>query len=550
MNIISIIKKFKQLLSRNQKRKISFLFLIMIIGAFFETLGVSMMVPLVNVILKPNTETNIIINRIEILILIYIAKNLFLYIEYNIRAKFIFNSKFETKKHLFHEILEKPYEYYLNTSSGEILRTLNSDVDQTYNLLLSTLSLVSELFVSIALVVTIFVIDPYMSTIIAVVLSLTVLLVSLYIKPKLNKKGTEFRAYNSQMYKWVLQAIQGIKEIKIAKNESYFEDKYNEAGLKSANASSKEYVLSTTPRTIIEVACVCSTLIAIAIMISNGTTSETLLPTLGAFAMAAVRLMPTATRIIALAGSIAYEGPAIDNLLANIKNIEKIRIDNKQSDIKLEIKDNINIQNISYTYPNTTKQVLSNISINIPIGSSVGIKGKSGIGKTTLIDVILGLLTQTSGTISVGGIDTKTNYEDWLSHIGYIPQSIFLLDDSIKNNVVFGSDIDEKRLEHALKDSQLYDFVQSLDNKADTQVGERGVKLSGGQKQRIGIARALYKNPEILIFDEATSSLDNETEKAIIESINSLHGKKTMIIIAHRLETIKKCDFVIELKEN
>lgn len=548
MNLFSIIKKFNVLLDSKQKKKVIFLFIIMIIGAFFETLGVSMMVPLVKVILDINIETSVIIHYIELVLVIYVVKNVFLLLEYHLRAKFVFNARFETKKKLFHHLLLKPYEYYLNTESGEILRTLNSDADQTFSLLLDSLALISEGLVSFVLVITIFIIDFSMSSFIASILTITVLLVSIYIKPKLMRKGKEFRLYNSTMYKWILQAIEGIKEIKIARNEDYFEAKYNEAGLKSANASRQEYVLSTMPKLIIEIACVCSTLIAIALMLKHGKTTEELLPTLGAFAMAAVRLMPTATRIVALAGSIAYEGPAIDNLLETIKDID-ITSNEFNEDIKLEIKDNINIKNISYTYPGTSKKVLNNISINIPIGSSVGIKGKSGIGKTTLVDVVLGLLRQDSGDIYVSEVNIKDNYNEWLSHIGYIPQSIFLLDDTIKNNIVFGSKVDDQRLKQALIDSQLYEFVESLDNKENSFVGERGIKLSGGQRQRIGIARALYKNPEILIFDEATSSLDNETEQAIIESINSLHGKKTMIIIAHRLETIEKCDYVIELKK-
>lgn len=547
MNVISLANKFNKLLDRKQKKNIIFLFFIMVVGAFLETLGVSLMVPLINVIMNSQSEINTIIKRVGILLIIYILKNIFLYFEYIIRAKYVFDNKFETKKLLFSSMLHKPYEYFLNTSTGEILRKLNSDVDQTYSLLLHILSLISELFVSIALIITIFIIDPIMTSIISIVLIVTIVLISTFVKPRLTKKGNEFRLYNSQMYKWILQTVQGIKEIKIAKKEEFFENMFNDVGIKSSESSKKEYVLSSTPKTIIEIVCVCSTLITVVILILNGKTSDELIPTLGAFAMAAIRLMPTSNKIIGLTGAIAYEGPAIDSLLKELKDVSYKNEEPKEN-YNIIVKDSIELKNISYHYPNNSKNILNNVSLNIPVSSSVGIKGKSGIGKTTLIDIILGLLKQNKGNIKVGGVNINETNSDWLSHIGYVPQSIFLLDDSIKNNIIFGNALNEQRLIDCLKEAQLYEFVKTLDEKENTFVGERGIRLSGGQKQRIGIARALYKNPEILIFDEATSSLDNETEQAIIESINNLRGKKTIIIVAHRLETIKKCDFIVEIK--
>ena len=565
--MINIIKKFRILLDKRQKKRIVLLFFITLIGAFLEVLGVTLMVPLITAIMQPDIITTnaaiakvcaifdlhshktFVIVCIAALIIVFIVKDVFLMFQYYAQARFVYNNRFLTQRQLLHAFLCKPYEYFLNSSSGEIMRIVNSDVAQTYGMLLTLLQFATESIVSAALIISIFVIDPVMTGVIAALLCIILLVIAKVIKPILQKKGKEFRTHSSQTYKWLLQSIQGIKEIKIAHKEEYFEKNYEASGYKQISAEKWENVFNNAPRLMIEMGCVCSTLAVIALMIYFGKPLEELLPALGAFAMAAVKLMPSANRIVNAVNAIAFQGPAIDNLITTLETLEEPTQTQKESKHSLSVDDKIEMKDIVYKYPNTSVNVLDDASMLVPAGKSVGIVGSSGAGKTTAVDVMLGLLSPEKGQILTDGKDVMTDYADWLSHIGYIPQSIFMLDDSIKANVAFGSEPDEERVWHALKEAQLEQFVKGLPDGIDTKIGERGVRLSGGQRQRIGIARALYTDPEMLVFDEATSSLDNETEAAIMESINSLHGKKTMIIIAHRLQTIEGCDMVYRVKD-
>lgn len=314
--------------------------------------------------------------------------------------------------------------------------------------------------------------------------------------------------------------------------------------------------MRSIPRLLIEMISVCSVLTMIVIMILQGKAIETLIPTLGAFALAAVKLLPSANRIVVALNDIAYKEPALNKLLENLEllecNVPEEGSLLKPSEQKCKVEHQIELKGITYSYPNSDKIVLQNADMMIPVGKSVGIMGTSGAGKTTAVDILLGLLQPQKGQVLVDGVDIQKNYAGWLSHIGYIPQMIFLLDDTIRANVAFGipeEEIDDQKVRRALEEAQLGEFVRDLPQGLNTQIGERGVRLSGGQRQRIGIARALYPDPNVLIFDEATSALDNETEAALMESINSLHGRKTMVIIAHRLQTIQGCDLVYRIED-
>ena len=357
------------------------------------------------------------------------------------------------------------------------------------------------------------------------------------------------------MYKWLIQGITGIKEIKVGGKEDFFRDNFEISGKKYISAEKWRTVFSNIPRLMIEMVSVCSTLAFIAFMIYKGREIETLVPTLGAFAMAAMKLMPSANRIVAGINQVVFQLPSLNKLLEDIEMFEEdekkyssYRKNNSDKALKaLTFNDKIELKNITYSYQNSDRLILDKANMIIPIGKSIGIVGASGSGKTTAVDILLGILLAKEGEVLTDGINVMEHYSEWLSNIGYIPQSIFMLDDDIKSNVAFGvkkEEQDEERVWEALREAQLESFVRGLKDGIHTQIGERGMRLSGGQKQRIGIARALYSNPAVLVFDEATSALDSETEAAVMSSINSLHGKKTMIIIAHRLQTIKECDMV------
>lgn len=571
--MFSVLKKFSRLLNGKQKSRIVILAIITVIGAFLEVIGVSLMLPLITAIMQPdiiNTNKYIVyvckvldlhshrtfvIVCIIAIILIFIFKDLFLIMQYYVQARFVYNNQFATQQRMLNGFLNRPYEYFLNAESGEILRVIQSDVPTTYVLLTTILSMFTEVTVSVAVSITIFIIDPVMTLFVIIMMAAVVIAISKFVKPILKKKGEERQIHASLTYKWLIQSITGIKEVKVAEKEDFFEKNFTISGRKYISAEKWSTVFSNIPRLMIEMVSVCSTLAFIAFMIYKGKDIETLVPTLGAFAMAAMKLMPSANRIVVAINQMVFQEPSLDKLLMDIKLFEedeikygKYRKQNKgKIENKLSFKDKIELSGISYSYQNSDKLILDDADMVIPIGKSVGIVGTSGAGKTTAVDILLGVLLAQQGRILTDGINVMENYSEWLSHIGYIPQSIFMLDDDIKSNVAFGVENgqqDEARVWRALKEAQLEEFVKGLKDGIHTQIGERGMRLSGGQRQRLGIARALYSDPEILVFDEATSALDTETEAAIMSAINSLHGKKTMIIIAHRLQTIKDCDLV------
>ncbi|MGP1433491.1 MAG: ABC transporter ATP-binding protein [Catonella sp.] len=571
--MFSVLKKFSRLLNGKQKSRIVILAIITVIGAFLEVIGVSLMLPLITAIMQPdiiNTNKYIVyvckvldlhshrtfvIVCIIAIILIFIFKDLFLIMQYYVQARFVYNNQFATQQRMLNGFLNRPYEYFLNAESGEILRVIQSDVPTTYVLLTTILSMFTEVTVSVAVSITIFIIDPVMTLFVIIMMAAVVIAISKFVKPILKKKGEERQIHASLTYKWLIQSITGIKEVKVAEKEDFFEKNFTISGRKYISAEKWSTVFSNIPRLMIEMVSVCSTLAFIAFMIYKGKDIETLVPTLGAFAMAAMKLMPSANRIVVAINQMVFQEPSLDKLLMDIKLFEedeikygKYRKQNKgKIENKLSFKDKIELSGISYSYQNSDKLILDDADMVIPIGKSVGIVGTSGAGKTTAVDILLGVLLAQQGQILTDGINVMENYSEWLSHIGYIPQSIFMLDDDIKSNVAFGVEDgqqDEARVWRALKEAQLEEFVKGLKDGIHTQIGERGMRLSGGQRQRLGIARALYSDPEILVFDEATSALDTETEAAIMSAINSLHGKKTMIIIAHRLQTIKDCDLV------
>ena len=578
--MLRIIRKFSQILSKQQKIRVIIIAIMMVIGAFLETLGVGLILSLVSAITTPDiimtnkyaklvceifdlhaTRTFMIV-VIAALIFVYIFKNVYLFVEYYVQYRFICNNRFAVQCRLMETYLHRPYEFFLNAESGEIVRVVTGDTSSTFNLLSTVLAFFTEAIVSAALIAVIIITDPVMAILIASVLGGTMLLISRLVKPILRKAGLKFQKNSAKMNQWLLQSISGIKEVKVTGKEGFFLTQFSKYGRKAIDSEKKNMVLGQVPRLSIEAFSISAMLAVIAILMWRGREIDTMLPQLSAFAMAAVRLMPSVNRMTASLNQISYYEPALDKMLEHLSVAQ--RWQNTKDDIQgsdsvcpeeqrdsLSLKKEIALKDISFSYPGAEHPVLEHANMLVPIGMSVGIVGASGAGKTTAVDIMLGLLKTQEGQVLADGVDIQTAYHAWLSHIGYIPQMIFMLDDTIRGNVAFGMDskeVDELAVWKALEEAQLAEFVRSLPEGLDTQIGERGIRLSGGQRQRIGIARALYTDPELLIFDEATSALDNDTESAIMESINALHGKKTMVIIAHRLTTIEGCDMVYRVE--
>ena len=568
------------LLDKKQKHKMVLLVFLMLIGAVLETLGVSMILPVMSVVMEENavqkhaylqvicdlfhiayddTRTLMILVMVG-LIVIFAVKNVFLFFQQKVQLKFVYTNQFATSRRMMINFMERPYEYYLNADTSVIQRSITSDVNNMYGLILSLLQLVSEGIVFVCLIAVSLVSDVMMSITVALLLVVVLAIIKWVLKPIMRKAGEVNQDYYSGLYKWIAPSVMGIKEIKIANKENYFINEYAKCGEGYVNAVQRYNLYNATPRLLIETVALAGMIFYMMIQLLSGVQVTAILPQLTLLALVAMRLIPCANRINNHLTSISYFEPFFMGVSDNLQ--EEIRDESidynaasyqKKVEVqKLEIRHNIQLKDIVYKYPNTETLIFDRANMEIPIGKSVGIVGTSGAGKTTIVDILLGLLQIQSGEILADGVEVREHYQSFLKDIGYIPQTIFMIDSTIRKNVAFGvadEDIDDAKVWRALQEAQLDKFVRGLPDGLDTSIGVRGIRISGGQRQRIGIARALFEDPEVLVLDEATSALDNETEAAIMESINMLHGKKTLIIIAHRLQTIEKCDMVYRVEK-
>lgn len=572
--MLQILKKLNVLLDKKQKRTMAGLVVLMVIGAVLQTAGVSMIMPVVSIVMDREalheegllndlfllfgggSEIRFTIIVMLALIGIFVVKNLFLFYQQKVTLAFVYKNQFRTSERMMKNYLRRGYEFYLNADTAVVQRSITSDVNNMYALILGILQLMSDAFVFLFLVTFCFMQDPVMTVLIAGILLVLLVLIKNVLKPILRKAGEDNQNYYSGLFKLISQTVHGIKEVKIACKEQYFVSAYEKCGKGYVEAVQKYSLYNNIPKLLIETVCVASMMGYMIFMTAIGAETETMITTLTAFAAAALVLLPCVNRINNQINNISYFEPFFlgvsDNLQDEISGKNTDMTFAEESDEKLPVKDKIEMKDIVYAYPNTDKLIFNHADLTIPIGNSVGIVGTSGAGKSTVVDILLGLLEMQSGRITADRIDIKEKYRSWLKNVGYIPQMIFMLDDTIRKNVAFGipeDKIDEERLWAVLKEAQLDEFIKTLPEGLETTIGERGIRLSGGQRQRIGIARALYSDPEVLILDEATSALDNETEAAIMDSINRLQGKKTLVIIAHRLQTIEKCNIVYRVED-
>lgn len=578
MEKISLFGKIRSIFDRKQKFQLLMLGIMIFIGGILETLGVGAMMPVVTALLTPDKlqeyidEYQILGNICSALhiedvgqmtmtlliglMAIYVIKNLYILLLTYKQNTFITQTRNKMISRVMAEFLNRPYEQYLGADIPTVFRITDSDIPQTFSLILAMLNLASEVVVSFLIFLVLLCINAAMTLFIIGVFGILTLFIFKVFKPKLNKIGGENQRIQSRIAKWRIQAIYGLKDVKVLNREEFFVRNYYESGKIGANVARNYAVLNNTPRLLIETVFIVSMLSFIAVYISGGGDMNVMMYAIGAFAAAAIRVLPSVNRINTYITEIAYTQPSLDFVYANLQQGMKTdamlaeRRANAQKE-KLKLEDKIELNHISFHYPDSEKNIFTNAHMEVPRGKSVGIIGASGAGKSTIVDVLLGLLHAQAGEITCDGVNIFKNYESWLAQIGYIPQSIYLIDESIRDNIAFGIDedkINEKRIWEVLEEAQLKEFVEDLPEGLDTTIGDRGVRLSGGQRQRIGIARALYHDPEILVFDEATSALDNDTEAAVMEAVNSFHGKKTMVIIAHRLNTIEKCDIIYKVE--
>lgn len=556
-----------------QLRYCGFIVCCMIIGAMLEAVGIGAILPLISIMGKPlflndhpiianyaaligvDTHIEFIIVCAVGLIVIYFIKNAYMAWQVRLQINFSMKNQILYSKELLAQYLAKPYLFHLNNNSATLLRNVNSSGIVVFsNILINTLTLCTEIITALTIWVMLIIVDPFTAIVVAGVMGILLYSLIKALRKKISRAGIIQNKCSAEYIKWVNQGLGAIKETKILHKENFFLQAFYKDYNKYGNANSKFMFLNQIPRMIIETLVVSGLLVLIIVKLLWGYTPMQIVPLLGVLALAAFRLMPSANRIVNLSNGIKFQMPLFNELYDEYLQIKNRKINNENilldSGIrKISFKEKIKIDNLSFKYPEGKKEVLNDISFTIPKGSFVGIIGQTGAGKTTFVDILLGLLEPSSGKIYIDDVDIFGDVSGWQENLAYVPQSIYLIDGSIKENIALGVDvkaIDEKFLIKILKMAELYDFVQTLPDGINTMVGERGVKLSGGQRQRIGIARALYTQPEVLILDEATSALDNDTEKNITDTILKLKGQITIIAIAHRISTLENCDFKVK----
>ena len=572
---MKLIKRVIAILTERQRKLLVFMLLMMLVGAGLETAGTSLLIPFITIAMEPDsvfqneylkyfydlmhlTSVNGFLVMLSIVLsAVFVLKNIYLYFMYYVQYRFIYNGQFNTSRSLFKDYVRRPYEFYLDASTPVVMRHIMSDVNGSYNLLLTFLQLFTELFIFAALLVLALVYSPAMTLVMCAVLGIILLANKMILGPILRRFGHEVQTNSALTTKWIMQAVNGMKETKVLNKERYFVEQYEKSADKLNTIQKRQNSMQNIPRLMIETVCMCGILLVMAVFLSIGNNLNEMITKLGVLAVVAIKLMPSANKLSTYINNIAYYEPsltAVEDIIirSHQKDVDTDILFLKKEIEPMDFSKEVKLENITYRYPNTEVNILENASVSIPIGKSIGFIGPSGAGKSTTVDILLGLLEPQKGKVTVDGIDIRTNLPGWYARIGYVPQMIFMLDDTIRNNVAYGvdeKDIDEEQVWYALREAQMDEFVRGLPDGLDTSIGERGVRISGGQRQRLGIARALYTEPEIMIFDEATSALDNDTESAIMEAIERLHGKKTLVIIAHRLTTIEKCDAVYRVEE-
>jgi ATP-binding cassette, subfamily B, bacterial PglK len=568
-----IFKKFWAFLSP-QDRKISLLLLLMMaVGAGLEVAGISLIVPFIQLLNDPEIlSQNAKLARLYQLtgaqtprqffmfvgvglLGFYLLKNLYLIASIHAQNRFLARKRVELLHETLRFYLKSPYTFHLQRNSAELLRNVSSVSKLVDNVWLPIMTALTELMVSIVLLAFLVVVEPVVTMVAIFFIGGATVVFYRLTRKKIGRWANAQFYHIGQMSKWGYQALTGIKELKVTASEDYFLNAYTGHYRQYSDLARKSNTLSQAPRLFSETLLVWGIVSFVLIYLASSRSVSSIIPTLVLFAMAAVRLMPSTNRLLLSAMQIREGSTYVDLVFKNFREAqdaqEEISSQGRLNGVSHEFTGRLTLKNITHQYPGTASPALKKISVEIQKGQSVAFVGPSGAGKSTIIDILLGLLPPTQGEVLIDDRSLGENISSWQKKVGYIPQQIFLSDDTIRRNIAFGivdEEINDEQVWSALKTAQLDDFVKSLPNGLDASVGERGVRLSGGQRQRIGIARALYHNPEVLILDEATSALDNETQSEITRAIENLAGKKTLIIISHRLSMVSKCDKIYFLR--
>lgn len=571
--IIKCIRKLNYILQPSQKWLGVIVFLLSVIGAAFEMLGVSIILPLVQVMMTPealwnneyivllaeqihiDTDKKLIIGVCFFSILIYWLKNLYLVFLSFIRSKYSCKIQKELSVKMMNFYMERGYAFFLGKNVSELMRGVGASVSSAYQVILQILRSLSEILTVFAIIIYIVLTDFIMALVFGGAAIIGLLLILFVFRKSVQKAGEKYHHYLAKTSKASLQAFEGIREVLVMRKQKYFAETYKKAYERQQNAVVIQNVAGDSPAYIIEMISITALLAIVTIRFVYGQNNELMLPQLATFAVAAFRILPSLGRISSSINLITFYAPGIEEVYNNFAEADKVDGTSKKEVYSKDLNKferEIQVKNITWRYPGAENAVLDKLNLEIKKGQSVGLIGQSGAGKTTLADILLRLLIPNEGEIIVDGVEMCCDNIGWGKMIGFVSQAFYLNDDTIRNNIAFGIDdkeIDDESVWAALEQAQMSEYVKKLPAGLNTLVGERGIRFSGGQRQRLAIARALYFKPDILVLDEATSALDNETETAVMEAIEALQGHKTLIIIAHRLTTVQKCDIIYKIAD-
>lgn len=565
----STARKIWGLLTSEEQRSAMVLLGLMFIGMLLETLGVGLVIPALALLTQadivrdypalqpilqalgnPGQQT-VVIGGMLLLVVVYLIKAFFLAMLAWRQTRFAFNIQAHLSQRLFALYLLQPYTFHLQRNSAQLIRNIINEVSQfTFSGIIPGMLLLTESLVLLGLCSLLFIVEPLGALIVVSVLGIAAWGFNQFTRGRIKRWGEARQFHEGLRIQHLQQGLGGAKDVKLLGREAEFLEKYHEHNVQSARVGQLQTTLQQFPRLWLELLAVSGLAILVISMLAQDRALEAILPTLGLFAAAAFRLMPSINRVLGAVQALRYGLAGIDTLHTEIMlNTPEVAETNSTS---TDFHETLALNHVSYTYPGTVEHALKDISLTIQRGQSVGFIGTSGAGKSTLVDVLLGLLTPDAGEVRIDGKNIQESLRDWQDQIGYVPQSIFLTDDSLRRNVAFGltdEQIDDVAVQRAIRAAQLENFVVSQPDGLETLVGERGIRLSGGQRQRIGIARALYHDPAVLVLDEATSSLDTTTEHDVMQDVRALHGSKTILIVAHRLSTVEHCDQIYRLKQ-
>ena len=571
---MQLIKKLLYLLSRKERKQAFLLFIMVLVMALLEMIGVASIMPFMAVLTNPEIiETNSLLNKAYTLsgsfgvetqqqFLFFLGTVVFVLLVTSLAFKIMtiffqirFTSmcQYSIAKRLVEGYLYQPYSWFLNRHSADLGKNILSEVGLVISKGLGPMiTLISQIVLVLALLILLILADPMLTLIVSLTIGTTYFSIHRLTRRFITRMGERRLKANQWLFTIVSEAFGAAKEIKLSGLEQVYIKRFSDPAKILANNSAMLGLISQIPRYLLEVLIFGGMLLLVLYLISQSGTFIDAVPIIALYALAGYRLMPAMQQIYVSATSLRFTRPAIEAMHNDLNNLQFP--DLKQNQAPLPFNKNITLKNIYYQYPNASQSAVKNLHINIPIHSKVALVGATGCGKTTTADIILGLLEPKQGKLEVDGhVINKHNRRAWQQNIGYVPQNIFLSDDTVAANIAFGINaefVNQKNVERAAKIANLHEFViDELPQKYQTFIGERGVRLSGGQRQRIGIERALYHNPQVLILDEATSALDNITEKAVMEAVNNITHDVTIIIIAHRLNSVKNCDTIFLLEK-